>query len=411
MNSLFWSRTVLPNGLRVLQLPRRSANTLQLSVAVEYGSNNETEETSGTAHFLEHMLAGGSTKRIQSSRSIESLGGIVDFYTDHEYTMSLVDVLPEKLTDASQVLSDLLFDCSFEQEKFASERKIILNELAEISDDPNEKVDEMLLKCLFKSHPVKRPIGGFPKTISKLSLSQLCQTRQANFVPEKMIVMLTGNLTDKNVEAVLQNFSAKTSQKTAPRKLNPFESAKPAREATKEKAGISQTYLSIGARTICSRHQDAPALDLISILVGGGASSRLFIELREKRALTYDIAAMHNKGLDFGYFKVSCAVKDKNAAKAKELIFKELSRLITEKVSSGELEKSKNMVLGGILRGMDSPEECQDILAYMEIQFGDKDALVNYIDKLKAVTPEEIIDVANVYFQEDSVSTAILSPK
>ena len=102
--AMFWRRNILPNGLTVLQFPRQSANTTQLSVAVEYGSNQEPEEIAGVAHFLEHMLAGGSQKRIELSRSIENSGGILDFYTDHGHMMSMMDVLPGKLTEASFII-------------------------------------------------------------------------------------------------------------------------------------------------------------------------------------------------------------------------------------------------------------------------------------------------------------------
>ena len=406
---LLWQRTVLPNGLRVLLLPRQSANTTQLSVAVEYGSNNETEETAGSAHFIEHMLAGGSDKRIQLSRSIESLGGIVNFYTDHEYTMSLVDVLPESLPKAAQALSQLLFDGTFEQEKFSSERKIILNELAEVADDPSEKIDELLLKNLFMNHPVKRPVGGYPKTINKLTLNRLSEIHQSNYVPQNMILMLTGKIAD-DVESVTQYFNCKAERKGNLKKLHPLEVAKPKHEVVKNKNGISQSYLSIGAKTINTRSPDAPAIDLISMILGGGASSRLFIELREKRALTYDVGSTHNKGLDFGYFNIECAVKEKNLAKAKELIFTEFAKLRNESVLEEELERNKKMILGGVLRGIDSLDECQDILAFMEIQFSSEKALAEYLDKIKAVSALDITRAANVYLQEDNFSTAILKP-
>ena len=164
--AMFWRRNILPNGLTVLQFPRQSANTTQLSLAVEYGSNQEPKEIAGVAHFLEHMLAGGSQKRIEVSRSIENSGGILDFYTDHEHMMSMMDVLPGKLAEASFIISELLFSSDFEKEKFGQERKIILNELAEALDDPTERIEELLLKSLFKNHPVNRPVGGFPKKLN-----------------------------------------------------------------------------------------------------------------------------------------------------------------------------------------------------------------------------------------------------
>ena len=211
--AMFWRRSVLPNGLTMLQFPKQSANTTQLSIAVEYGSNQEPEKIAGVAHFLEHMLAGGSEKRIQLSRSIENSGGIMDFYTDHEHMMSSMDILPGELPQAATIISELLFNPEFEEEKFRQERKIILNELAEALDDPTERLEELLLKSLFKNHPLNRPVGGFPKTVKHLTFDQLSDAHRANYVPENMILILTGNFTEESAEIVLKNFSGRTSEK------------------------------------------------------------------------------------------------------------------------------------------------------------------------------------------------------
>ncbi len=410
-NGLVWRRSILPNGLRVLYLPKPSANTAQLSIAVEYGSNSEAEAEAGSAHFLEHMLAGGSDKRIKQSRSIESYGGSLNFYTDREYTMSFIDVLPESLPQASQVLSELLFDNAFEEKKFTSERKIILNELREVLDDPTEQIDELLLKNLFKNHPIRRPIGGYPKTINKLSLKHLEAIHTAAYEPQNMILMLMGNLSDTQIQTVLKHFIDKPKQQKITKKLHPQETQKPPREESKRKKGISQTYLSVGTKTVNTKNPDAPVLDLIGMILGGGASSRMFIELREKRALTYDVLATHSKGLDFGYFSVNCAVKNANLDKARELIFKEFANLREEKVAEEELERNKRLILSGILRGIDNPDECQDILAFMEIQFNNEKALGGYLEKVKTVTTAEVQAAAQMYLQEDNFNTAILTPK
>lgn len=410
-NGLVWQRSILNNGLRVLYLPKPSANTAQLSVAVEYGSNSEAEAEAGSAHFLEHMLAGGSEKRIQQSRSIESYGGSLNFYTDHEYTMSFVDVLPESLPRAAQVLSELLFDDAFDETKFTSERKIILNELAEASDDPNEQIDELLLKTLFKTHPIRRPIGGYPKTLKQLNLCQLEAIHNAAYEPQNMILMLMGNLSQSQIQAVLQHFTDKPKQQKIAKKLHPQETQKPAPQAFKRKSGITQTYLSVGTKTVNTKHSDAPKMDLISMILGGGASSRLFIELREKRALTYDVAAVHSKGLDFGYFSINCAVKNSNLNKTRDLIFKEFTRLREIRVPEEELERNKKLIVSGILRGIDSPDDCQDILAFMEIQFNHEKALGSYLEKIKAVTTNDVLETAQMYLQEDNFTSAVLTPK
>ncbi|MCL1976896.1 MAG: insulinase family protein [Candidatus Bathyarchaeota archaeon] len=411
-NSLVWQRNILPNGLRVLYLPKPSANTAQLSIAIEYGSNSEAEAEAGSAHFLEHMLAGGSDKRIQKSRNIESYGGSLNFYTDHEYTMSFVDVLPESLPQAAQVLSELLFDDSFDEEKFASERKIILHELAEETDDPSVLIEKLLLKSLFKDHPVNRPIGGYPKTLNQLNLHQLEAIHTAAYKPQNMILILMGNLSDDQVQNVLKYYKDEPKQQQKITKQTyPQETTKPLKKVSKCKRGITQTYLNIGAKTVNTKNKDAHKLDLISMILGGGASSRLFIELREKRALTYDVATTHSKGLDFGYLNISCAVKNANVDKTRKLIFNEFTKLYTEQVLEEELERNKKLILSGILRGIDSPDDCQDILAFMEIQFNHEKALNNYLDKIKTVTTADILEVAQTYLQEDNFTTVMLKPK
>ena len=156
-----------------------------------------------------------------------------------------------------------------------------------------------------------------------------------------MILILTGNFSDESASMVLENFNARSFEKTPPKKLVPIETDKPAHLVIEEKAGITQTYLNIGARTVCSTHPDAHVLDLISVMLSGGTNSRLFIELREKNALTYDVNSDHNKGVDFGFFNINCAVKDKNLAKAERLILKELTKLRTKKIQLNELERIK----------------------------------------------------------------------
>jgi len=153
-SNLSWERNVLPNGLTVLQCPRSSNTMAQLSVAIEYGSNEDTEENAGNAHFLEHMLVGGSQNRIKLHNEIERLGGRSSFETSDEFTFSTINIFPRKIAQASKVLSRLLFDPKFAKEKFELERKVILNEIAEANDDPRDRVAETLTKCLFKNHPV-----------------------------------------------------------------------------------------------------------------------------------------------------------------------------------------------------------------------------------------------------------------
>jgi len=408
--NLVWHRKTLSNGLTVLLYPRQSANTAQLSIAVEYGSNQEPKKEAGIAHFLEHMLAGGSDKRIQRSRSVEDSGGVLDFYTDREHALGTMDILPQKLTSASKILSELFFDDGFDEGKFELERKIILNELAEVTDDPAVRVEELLLENLFREHPVKRPVGGYPKNVKRLNLNQLKQEHKLNYVPQNMILVLTGKFSTGDMQRVLEDFEKRNGEPELVKKNFVIEVFKPEKLVVEEKAGIKQTYLSIGCRTVCSSHKDSVALDLIGTLLGGGTSSRLFIELREKYAVTYDVAAAHCKGSDFGYFSVNCAVSNRKVDKARKLILKELADLRAQNISVEELERAKQIMLGGVLRGMDDPRDTTEIITYMEIQFRRASALQEYVERIKSVTSEDIRAAANLYLDENCLCSAIINP-
>jgi len=239
----------------------------------------------------------------------------------------------------------------------------------------------------------------------------LIDAHRTNYVPQNMILILTGNFNEKTAGIVLEKFGGRNRSENFSRKTNQAEAAKPKSLVVKKKSGITQTYLSIGARTVFSSHQDAATLDLISSVLSGGTSSRLFVELREKNALTYNVNANHHKGVDFGYFNVDCAVENKNLVKAEELILKELSKLRTEKVPPDELERSKNLIVAESLREMDNPQEACEILAYLEMQFKSERALVDYIANVRAVSSENILDAANTYLTEDCLATARLEPK
>jgi predicted Zn-dependent peptidase len=409
--SLSWEREVLPNGLKVLKLQRPSAMTAQISIAIEYGSNDDPQEKAGAAHFLEHMLVGGSQKRIKLHHEIEKLGGVSSFETTPEVGFSWVDTFPKKLAEASRVLSELLFDSKFEAKKLELERKVILNEIAEASDDPRDKIGETLIKCLFKNHPVKNPISGTRKTVNQLALSDIEETHRNFYVPQNMILVLTGNFSDSAAETVLEDFQDLITCKPTPKSARKPEDSKPKQETILERSGLAQSYLSFGFRTVPALHPDTPTLDLIDSVLGTGESSRLFVELREKRALTYDFGSINVSGLDYGYFTIDCAVKTNSLRQTQTIIRNELEKLKTEPLSKAELEKSKNLLVGNIYRAVDDYHELPRILADIEVHFKNETSLQTYITKITQLTEKDITKTAEKYFHDKNYSTAILAPK
>jgi zinc protease len=410
-SDLSWEREVLPNGLTVLLYPRPSAMTAQLSVAIKYGSNDDGIENIGTAHFLEHMLVGGSQKRIKLHHEIEKLGGLSYFETSSECTFTRVDVFPERIAQSSKILSELLFDSKIERDKVEIERKVILNEIAEAADDPIDKIMETLLKSIFKSHPVRNPIAGTKKTVKQLTIRQLEQSHQKYYVPEDMVLILTGNFSVTDKKAILENFEGRKNNGTVSRATASLEDGKPKKETKIKRSGITQAYICFGFRTVPATDPDVPALDLIDAILGTGESARLFVELREKRALTYDLGAINISGLDYGFFAIDCAVKPNALKQTQTIILGELEKLKTQPVPKAELEKSKNLLIANHYRTIDDSHELPILLADSEIHYKDAKALQDYLNKIAQLSPQDITEIANKYFKDENYAWTILTGK
>ena len=410
-NDLTWRRRVLPNGSKILFYPRKSALTTQIGVAITYGANMDSDLKSGRAHFLEHMLCGGSDKRIDLSRQIEHLGGIINFSTNHEYTYSFVDVVPEKMHEATKILSKLLFDPYFEQEKFDLERKIIHSELSTIFDNPCEKIEQMLMNCLFKTHPIRREIIGSKKSLHSLALNDLVEAHNLYYNLSNMIIVVTGRFLEKDLDLITNNLLSNSPHSISIEKQRFLENSKPVLRNSKFKSGLNQTYLSMGARTVSSQHSEAHVLDLIATILGDGFSSRLFVEIREKLGLSYNISASSQCGLDYGYFSIDCSVKPKNFELTIKLIEREVNKLCSEKVVEKELKKAKAMIRGELLRLVDRSIDFPELMVACELKYKTKYAILNYLKKIGDTSFEDIIDVANKYIQSDKLSLVSLSPK
>jgi zinc protease len=178
-----------------------------LCLGFEYGSNADAPNNAGLAHLLEHMLAGGSTRRVELSRSLEWRGGFSNCQTSYEHTLIFADVLPNNLIDTAQILKEIAYSQSFEEDRLWKERKIVLNEIAEGKDDPETRVNDMLLTSLFRTHPTGRPICGFSNTVKSISTKMIRESHRIHYVPQNTILVLTGKFNENEKNKVLKKFA------------------------------------------------------------------------------------------------------------------------------------------------------------------------------------------------------------
>jgi predicted Zn-dependent peptidase len=408
-----WERSLLPNGLKVLYLPKPSDLTLRLCFAIDYGAHDDPADKAGLAHMVEHMLNAGSRRRIKNAERIELLGGSYNVYTWADFTLACAHVPCDKMVDSSKVLSEMAFDGEFEQTNFQKERKVVLEEIAEQANDPWHRVYYTLMESLFGTHAASRPATGSRETVKTLSFDSIVKTHQRYYHPGNTIVMFIGRYDKAEAEITLNDSwqPARGRRRVVSNKTH-FDGAKSlGNEIVKEMPNITQTYIGMGTTTVPVTHPDTHALHIIYELMGIGTTSRLYKEFRIKRGLAYTVTSTLGQGADYGFFAVWAAVKNSNMAKARRLFRVQIERMITEKLSEKELYMGKEMIKGAILRAFDDPDAAPEHLAKTEIFFNDSKAIGRYLTEIQAVDANRVREVAAKYLESERLVTVILKPK
>jgi predicted Zn-dependent peptidase len=408
-----WERGLLSNGLKVLYFPRPSDLTLRLGFAAKYGAHDDLASQAGLAHLVEHLLSAGSKTRVENAERIEHFGGALDLSTTAHYTLACAHIASDQMVDSSRVLSEIAFDGAFEPPKLQKERRVVLEEIAEQVDIPWHRVYNTLRKSLFGTHPAGRPLAGFRETVENLSLDSVVQTHHRYYHPQNIIVTLMGRYDRAETERALEHFrqppTGKPRVNSSTKQFDRTQSRE--NEIIIEDPNIAQAYIAIGATTTPAAHPDSYALDIIELLLGQGATSRLYKEFREKQGLAYTVVSTHRQGLDYGFFAVWTAVKNRNVAKARRLFQTHFERIISERLSEQELHKGKEMAKGEILRALDDPVAGAETLVETEILYNDNKALDHYLQEVQANSATRVREVAAKYLGSERLVTVVLKPK
>lgn len=226
-----------------------------------------------------------------------------------------------------------------------------------------------------------------------------------------MILIITGKFNEKDIDLILIAFLSRSKTKSSLTKPSFYDNSNPKRRKEELKSGVSQTFIKIGTRTISKNHFDAPILDLIATILGSGFSSRLFIEVREKLGLSYNLSTTNQSSLDYGFFSVDCSIQPKNLEVTLEVIEKELRKIFKEKIKEKELKKAKDIIRGEILRLVDMPSSFSSFLASCEIKYKTEYAILDYLTKINDASSKDIFNISNKYLRKNNLSLAILSPK
>jgi predicted Zn-dependent peptidase len=404
--------TKLPNGITVLTEHMPGLRSVTAGIWVRLGSRHETPEQNGICHFIEHSVFKGTQRRTARDIAVESdrLGGNLDAFTTHEMTGFAVKVADRSLPEAFDLLADLLAHPRFDQNDLDREQNVILEEMKMVEDTPDELLGELFNAAYFPNHPLGRPIEGTRETISTFDHSTILAFHASAFVPSNLVVAAAGNIGhDHLVELVGKSFdSAKETERGSVPSVTDNAPTPAAPILIEQKKELEQAHLVIAAPWPDARDSERYAASLLASVIGGGTSSRLWQTIREERGLAYSVGAGGSTFSDVGVFTIYAGTSPEHVDEVVDLSLAEMRRVVVESVPEEELKLAKDQATSSILLGLESSSGRVSALARQEIIHGHRISPAEIIERLEAVTPDDMQRVARRYFTSESLALGAL---
>jgi predicted Zn-dependent peptidase len=405
-------RTVLPNGLTVLSEHMPGVRSVAFGAWVRAASLHERREKMGVSHLLEHMVFKGTDKRSakQIALELEALGGSLDAYTSREHTVYQARVLDEHLDVAADVIGDFVFRPLLRKRDLDLERKVVLEEIGMVDDTPDDLVYELHNEALWGEHPYGYSILGTRDTVSSLDVSDLQELHARAYHPSQLIVAASGNVEHDALLATLERTGWLEDRPGDPRRLIvpvPVAQAPIRKHVSRDGA---QTHIVVGSATVAHEDPRRHAVVLLSVLLGGGMSSRMFQRVREELGLAYAVYTFQSFHVDVGMHGVYVGTGPETAREALDAIDAELAAVAAGGLPPAELAMGKSQLKGQITLSLESVSARMYRCAGVELYGDPYRTLDEMLALVDAVTEEQIAEVARDYFGPDKQTVVSLGP-
>lgn len=400
--------TILDNGVRVITEHVEHMHTVAIGIWVANGSRNESPECNGVAHFIEHLLFKGTGRRTarQISMELDSMGGILNAFTGHEYVCYYAKVLSKFLPRVTDLLSDIFLHSTFPADELERERKVILQEIKMRDDSPEEAIHDRFHQNFWSGHALGNSILGTEEIINGISRDAVVQYKQSRYRPDDIIVSAAGNVNHEELVAlVAAEFSTLSS------------SWKPDGYGFRPKGGrrlnlcerdLEQTLICMGTRALQQDHPDRYAMHLLTTILGGGMSSRLFQEVREKKGLAYSVYSYVISHADSGALVVYSGTEQKHCREVIDIALTEMKRLKHEPVTLVELDSAREQLKGKLLMSLESSDSLMTRLAKNVIYLGHHQPIEKILEGFDAVTPQAVMDCAGLLFDGECLNLEVM---
>ncbi len=404
-------RRVLDNGVTVLIDRMADVRSFSLGFFVRAGSATEPASRQGLSHFLEHLLFKRTRRRSNAeiARAIDGLGGDVDAFTTREYTGFYCRTLDARFSEALDLLGDVVLAPAFRTADVEVERGVILEEIGEANDNPEDLAHENFVRAFWKGHPLGAPILGTERTVRAIRMDDLDRYYRSRYVPGQLVVAVAGHVREAEVLRSIERLVRRRARGAGRRDPARERAPRPHRHADlHRKPGLEQAHLcfGMGASSQASGRRFAGAL--FDTVLGGGMSSRLFQQVRERRGLVYTIGSALNSYWLGGYETISAACASKNLPRVVDVTLRELSKLKRGGVRPRELSRAKENLTANLVLGLESTVSRMSSAARQELYFRPMERIEELIAKVEAVTLDELNEEARRVLDGRALSVSVV---
>jgi len=407
-----YRKTKLKNGLRIITVPQKGTKAVTVLILVKAGSKYENKDISGISHFLEHMLFKGTEKRkgpMEVAEELDNVGGEFNAFTGEEYTGYYAKVNYSNFDIALDWVSDIFLNSKIPSKELLKEKGVIVEEINMYRENPMMYIGDLWKQVLYGNQPAGWDIAGTRQSVSSIQRKDIKKYMDDHYVATNTIVCVAGNIDEeKTIEKVKKYFS-KINNNQPKEKIGVIERQnKPQIKTIYKKT--NQTNIALGVRGYDMLHPHKITLDVMSVILGGSMSSRLFKEVREKLGAAYYVRTYNNSDTDTGSLVTFAGVDNKKLDKVIEAILKEYKKLTKIKVSNVELRKAKECIKGKIILKMESSDAQASFYGMQELLKNDIIPMEDIFKKIDNVTPEDIISVAKDIFKNEKLNMALIGP-
>ena len=407
-----FAKTILDNGIRIISQEMHDHRSVSLGIWVENGSRHESAPQNGISHFIEHLLFKGTERRsaTQIAEEMDAVGGVLNAFTSKEQTCYYAKVLDDNLPLAIDLLTDIFLDSSFDPEEIERERSVILQEMSQSEDTPDDYVHDLFSLDFFKDHPIGRPICGRQETVKRFQRADFVDFFKTRYRPSRVIVAAAGNFRhDQLVEEMAARLGM-VGDGSEPLAALLDGERKPtmASGVYPHSKELEQVHLCLGMAGVAQSDPRRYPAYVLNTLLGGGMSSRLFQEIREKRGKAYSVYSFSSSYKDVGYLGVYAGTSIESAEEVVDLVVKELRKLAAGEITDEELARTRGQLVGGMMLGLESTDSWMSHIARNEIYFGKTVTTEEICQRIRAVSRDEVIQLADSLFHPEDMTLTLL---